>query len=50
MRRYLFFTLDVQNNIENYHKRREPRTHQIHIYQSGSRYLIEQLTFRGYLI
>lgn len=27
----------------------EPRTHQIHMYQSGSQYLLEQLNFRDYL-
>lgn len=27
----------------------EPRTHQIHMYQRGSKYLIEQLKFRDYL-
>lgn len=28
----------------------EPRTHQIHMYQRGNKYLIEQLQFRDYLI
>lgn len=27
----------------------EPRTHQIHLYQSGSKYLLEQLKFRNQL-
>lgn len=27
----------------------EPRTHQIHMYESGNKYLIEQLRFRDYL-
>lgn len=27
----------------------EPRTHQIHMYQSGNKYLIEQLKFRDHL-
>ncbi|MEC3534097.1 GrpB family protein, partial [Bacillus thuringiensis] len=28
----------------------EPRTHQIHMYEQGNKYLIEQLQFRDYLI
>ncbi|WP_182199536.1 GrpB family protein [Paraliobacillus salinarum] len=27
----------------------EPRTHQIHMYQAGNKYLLEQLSFRDYL-
>src|SRR5699024_9500226 len=27
----------------------EPRTHQIHMYQHGNKYLLEQLRFRDYL-
>ena len=33
----------------HYFSKGEPRTHQIHMYQSGSEYLIEQLKFRDYL-
>jgi len=33
----------------HYFSKGEPRTHQIHMYQSGSKYLIEQLEFRDYL-
>ncbi|MFB5282456.1 GrpB family protein [Peribacillus sp. Hz7] len=33
----------------HYFNKGEPRTHQIHMYQSGSRYLLEQLRFRDYL-
>src|SRR5699024_5687384 len=33
----------------HYFRKGEPRTHQIHMYQSGSKYLIEQLKFRDYL-
>lgn len=33
----------------HYFSKGEPRTHQIHMYQSGSKYLIEQLKFRDYL-
>lgn len=33
----------------HYFSKGEPRTHQIHMYQSGNRYLIEQLKFRDYL-
>lgn len=32
-----------------YFTKGEPRTHQIHMYPSGSQYLIEQLNFRDYL-
>ena len=32
-----------------YFNKGEPRTHQIHLYQSGSKYLEEQLKFRDYL-
>lgn len=32
-----------------YFNKGEPRTHQIHMYQSESKYLIEQLKFRDYL-
>lgn len=32
-----------------YFTKGEPRTHQIHMYQRGSKYLIEQLKFRDYL-
>ena len=32
-----------------YFNKGEPRTHQIHMFQSGSKYLIEQLKFRDYL-
>ncbi|HDR7613151.1 TPA: GrpB family protein, partial [Bacillus mycoides] len=28
----------------------EPRTHQIHMYEQGNKYLMEQLKFRYYLI
>lgn len=34
----------------HYFNKGEPRTHQIHMYQNGSKYLIEQLAFRDYLI
>ncbi|WP_050615378.1 GrpB family protein [Bacillus testis] len=33
-----------------YFNKGEPRTHQIHMYESGNRYLLEQLKFRDYLI
>lgn len=33
----------------HYFNKREPRTHQIHMYQTGNRYLLEQLNFRDYL-
>lgn len=33
----------------HYFSKGEPRTHQIHMYQSGNRYLLEQLKFRDYL-
>ncbi|MCM3791619.1 GrpB family protein [Domibacillus indicus] len=33
----------------HYFNKGEPRTHQIHMYQSGNRYLLEQLSFREYL-
>ncbi|WP_174616289.1 GrpB family protein [Virgibacillus ihumii] len=33
----------------HYFNKGEPRTHQIHMYQSGSRYLLDQLNFRDYL-
>ncbi|WP_071461547.1 GrpB family protein [Bacillus massilinigeriensis] len=33
----------------HYFNKGEPRTHQIHMYQSGSKYLLEQLDFRDYL-
>lgn len=33
----------------HYFNKGEPRTHQIHMYQSGSKYLLEQLSFRDYL-
>ncbi|MFD0681897.1 MULTISPECIES: GrpB family protein [unclassified Paenibacillus] len=33
----------------HYFNKGEPRTHQIHIYQSDNRYLLEQLAFRDYL-
>lgn len=33
----------------HYFSKGEPRTHQIHMYQSGSMYLMEQLKFRDYL-
>lgn len=32
-----------------YFSKGEPRTHQIHMYQSGNKYLLEQLKFRDYL-
>jgi GrpB-like predicted nucleotidyltransferase (UPF0157 family) len=32
-----------------YFNKGEPRTHQIHMYQSGNKYLLEQLQFRDYL-
>ncbi|MFU2018857.1 GrpB family protein [Peribacillus butanolivorans] len=32
-----------------YFNKGEPRTHQIHMYQSGNKYLLEQLDFRDYL-
>ncbi|KXX88042.1 MULTISPECIES: GrpB family protein [Bacillus] len=32
-----------------YFNKSEPRTHQIHIYEQGNTYLIEQLQFRDYL-
>lgn len=33
----------------HYFSKGEPRTHQIHMYQSGDGYLLEQLRFRDYL-
>lgn len=33
----------------HYFNKGEPRTHQIHMYQSGNKYLLEQLAFRDYL-
>ncbi|WP_144557648.1 GrpB family protein [Bacillus pumilus] len=33
----------------HYFNKGEPRTHQIHMYQTGNRYLLEQLNFRDYL-
>ncbi|UNP78873.1 GrpB family protein [Bacillus nitratireducens] len=33
-----------------YFNKGEPRTHQIHMYEQGNKYLIEQLQFRDYLI
>src|SRR5699024_3762796 len=33
----------------HYFNKGEPRTHQIHMYQTGSKFLIEQLKFRDYL-
>ncbi|WP_096187337.1 GrpB family protein [Evansella halocellulosilytica] len=33
----------------HYFSKGEPRTHQIHMYQSGNKYLLEQLKFRNYL-
>lgn len=33
----------------HYFNKGEPRTHQIHMYQSGNKYLLEQLSFRDYL-
>lgn len=35
--------------LVSYFIKGEPRTHQIHMYQRGSKYLIEQLKFRDYL-
>ncbi|MGG0845208.1 GrpB family protein [Peribacillus simplex] len=32
-----------------YFNKGEPRTHQIHMYQGGNKYLLEQLEFRDYL-
>lgn len=32
-----------------YFNKGEPRTHQIHMYEKGNKYLIEQLQFRDYL-
>jgi GrpB-like predicted nucleotidyltransferase (UPF0157 family) len=32
-----------------YFSKGEPRTYQIHMYESGSKYLLEQLNFRDYL-
>ncbi|MFF5400799.1 GrpB family protein [Peribacillus butanolivorans] len=32
-----------------YFNKGEPRTHQIHMYQSGNKYLLERLDFRDYL-
>lgn len=32
-----------------YFTKGEPRTHQIHMYESGNKYLLEQLNFRDYL-
>lgn len=34
----------------HYFNKGEPRTHQIHMYQKGSSYLLKQLAFRDYLI
>jgi|SRR5690625_2699008 len=33
----------------HYFYKGEPRTHQIHMYQAGNKYLLEQLNFRDYL-
>ncbi|RWS44774.1 GrpB family protein [Bacillus mycoides] len=33
-----------------YFNKGEPRTHQIHMYKQGNKYLMEQLKFRDYLI
>lgn len=33
----------------HYFSKGEPRTHQIHMYQTGNRYLFEQINFRDYL-
>ncbi|QOR68112.1 GrpB family protein [Cytobacillus suaedae] len=33
----------------HYFSKGEPRTHQIHMYESGNRYLLEHLAFRDYL-
>lgn len=33
-----------------YFNKGEPRTHQIHMYEKGNKYLIEQLCFRNHLI
>lgn len=33
----------------HYFYKGEPRTHQMHMYQSGNKYLLEQLHFRDYL-
>ncbi|WP_053365663.1 GrpB family protein [Bacillus sp. FJAT-27245] len=33
----------------HYFNKGEPRTHQIHMYEKGNKYLIEQLQFRDYL-
>ncbi|VCT96990.1 hypothetical protein AIDNDMCJ_07690 [Bacillus safensis] len=33
----------------HYFSKGEPRTHQIHMYQTGNRYLLEQINFRDYL-
>lgn len=33
----------------HYYIKGEPRTHQIHMFQSGNKYLIEQLKFKDYL-
>ncbi|MFJ8260669.1 GrpB family protein [Rummeliibacillus sp. NPDC094406] len=33
----------------HYFNKGEPRTHRIHMYESGNKYLVEQLQFRDYL-
>ncbi|MFD1929577.1 GrpB family protein [Sporosarcina siberiensis] len=33
----------------HYFNKAEPRTHQIHMYQKGNKFLVEQLKFRNYL-
>jgi len=33
----------------HYFNKGEPRTHQIHMYESGNKYLVEQIQFRNYL-
>ncbi|MRX73538.1 GrpB family protein [Bacillus lacus] len=33
----------------HYFSKGEPRTHQIHLYQYGNKYLLEQIRFRNYL-
>ncbi|ETT86760.1 GrpB family protein [Viridibacillus sp. FSL R5-0477] len=33
----------------HYFNKGEPRTHQIHMYESGNKYLLEQIGFRDYL-
>src|SRR5690625_1182959 len=45
---YLYGGVDILPDRHYFYKG-EPRTHQIHMYQAGNKYLSEQLGFRDYL-